>query len=125
MLRKEVCPGKSTISRDFYYDSLRFAVSVFGRGNVSSVLIMGIQPDDDVLAAAKELISIGVIPTIMPFKPLDETEMEKYPLPNPTNYVRISQRVAQMMKDNGLTINPCSGCASCGACSLEIDLSTR
>ena len=125
MLRKEVCPGKSTISRDFYFNSLRFAVSVFGRGNVSSVLIMGVQPDDDVLTAAKELINLGVIPTVMPFKPLDDTEMEKYPLPNPTNYVRISQCVAQMMHDNGLTINPCSGCASCGACSLEIDLNNR
>jgi radical SAM enzyme (TIGR01210 family) len=122
-LRREICPGKSAISRDRYFESLSTAVELFGHGNVSSVIIVGLQPKADVLKACRQLIDIGVVPTLMPFKPLDGTPLENCPLPNPEEYIDVSKQSALLMKKRSLGIKCNSGCASCGACSLEIDLS--
>ena len=82
-LRKFICPGKSEISLDRYFSAMEKAVSLLGIGNVSSVLLAGIQPVEDIIRLGKELIEIGVIPTIMPFKPLDDCLMKNYGLTNP------------------------------------------
>ncbi|MEE1282932.1 MAG: radical SAM protein [Acutalibacteraceae bacterium] len=121
-LRKVICPGKSHITIDRYLSALEYASQLFGKGNVSSVLIMGLQPKEDIIFACEELIKRGVIPTIMPFKPLDGTKMSEHKVPEPTEYIEISRHVAYLLNKYQLQINPCSGCASCGGCSLETDL---
>lgn len=124
-LRSQICPGKAEISVNRYMEALRYAVSLFGKGNVSTVLIMGLQPVRDIKVACEELVKEGIVPTIMPFKPLDGTILENYDIPNPDEYVLISQYVARLMEKNGLTINADTGCAACGACSLETNLIRR
>lgn len=121
-IRHKICPGKSEIPIERYFEALEYSVSLFGRGNVSSVIIMGLQPADDVMKASFELIKRGVIPTIMPFKPLDNTKLCNYDTPDPNEYIAISKYVASLMDKYKLSINPCSGCASCGGCSLEKNL---
>ena len=121
-IRRKICPGKSKISIDKYFEALEYCVSIFGRGNVSSVIIMGLQPIEDVKKAGFELVKRGVIPTIMPFKPLDNTGLSEFKPPNPDEYVEISKHVANLMEKYNLSINPCSGCAACGGCSLEKNL---
>lgn len=121
-LRGDICPGKSEISVKTYMDMLCEAVKIFGRGNVSSVLIVGIQPEKDVEVACKELVSIGVIPTLIPFKPLDDSYMENHPVINVDGYIRLSKHLEKEMRKNYLGINGHSGCAACGACSLETNL---
>ena len=71
-LRKEICPGKSGISLDHYHNALKEAVKIFGKGQVSSVMIGGIQPWSDILKECEILTEMGVFPTIMPFRPLDD-----------------------------------------------------
>lgn len=121
-LRKTICPGKGLISNQRYFDSLKEAVKIFGKGNVSSVIIVGIQPKHEIITACEKLVEIGVIPTLIPFKPLDGTPMENSPLPNCADYIEVSRRVAIMLKKRHLEIDKTSGCAACGACSLEINL---
>lgn len=121
-LRKTICPGKGLISNQRYFDSLKEAVKIFGKGNVSSVIIVGIQPKHEIITASEKLVEIGVIPTLIPFKPLDGTPMENSPLPNCADYIEVSRRVAIMLKKRHLEIDKTSGCAACGACSLEINL---
>lgn len=121
-LRKKICPGKSVIPIERYLSSLEYATKIFGKGNVSSVLIMGIQPKEDIKSACEELIKRGVIPTIMPFKPLDDTSLSEHKVPDPAEYIELSKHVANLLNKYKLIINPCSGCTSCGGCSLETDL---
>lgn len=121
-LRKTICPGKGIISNQQYFDSLRQAVKIFKEGNVSSVLIVGIQPKHDIIMASEKLVKIGVIPTLIPFKPLDGTPMENLPLPDCEDYIEVSREVAIMLKNRHLEIDRTSGCAACGACSLEINM---
>ena len=70
-LRKKICPGKSKISYEHYYKAFEKAVSVFGWGQVSSVLIAGVQPKEDIMAECEKMAKIGVFPTVMPIRPLD------------------------------------------------------
>ena len=121
-LRQKICPGKGVIRNDRYYKAFIEAVKLFGTGNVSSVLIVGIQPKQDIIAACEQMIQLGVIPTLIPFKPLDGTPMQHENVPDCEEYIEISRKVAILLKKHGLVISRTSGCASCGACSLEVNL---
>lgn len=121
-LRKEICPGKGEITNDVYFETLKNAVRLFGKGNVSSVLIVGIQPKEDIIDACKKLINIGVIPTLIPFKPLDNTAMSNCGVADSIEYIELSKMVIAMLKKEKLVITSKSGCAACGACSLESNL---
>lgn len=121
-LRKEICSGKGNITNDIYFESLKNAVRLFGKGNVSSVLIVGIQPKTDIIVACKKLIDIGVIPTLIPFKPLDNTLMMNHNVINCNEYIEISRVVTAILEKQKLVIKEKSGCAACGACSIESNL---
>jgi radical SAM enzyme (TIGR01210 family) len=120
--RKEKCPGKGQTILEKYIESLKCCVDSFGQGNVSSVVIVGLQPEPDVEKACKTLISIGVVPTLMPFKPLDGTPLQNYPLANDEEYIKLSRYSNKEMNKINIGVGCHSGCAACGACSLEIDL---
>ncbi|MBR2023414.1 MAG: radical SAM protein [Clostridia bacterium] len=118
-LRQEICPGKSRISYEHYYASYRYAVEIFGRGKVSCVLIAGIQPDEDIIAECEKLTDIGVIPTIIPFKPMDDCEYRALPNCSSSSLLYISARVGKMLREKGLSPEMQEGCTKCGGCSLE------
>ena len=100
---------------------MKKAVEVFGRGKVSSVLIAGIQADNenDIIDMCKKSIPMGVVPTIIPIKPLSSSRMSKHPIANPEIVLRIAYSVNQMLYDEGLIACDQGGCTKCGGCSLE------
>ena len=119
ILRKEMCPGKGTIPLEHYYSMMQKAVHVMGRGNVSSVLLAGIQPHEDIIKMGSELISLGVIPTIMPFKPLDNCEMENFNITDPKELIYINDILGEKLSRARLDPNQQCGCTKCGGCSIE------
>ncbi|MCH5161306.1 MAG: radical SAM protein [Clostridiales bacterium] len=118
-LRKAICPGKSSISYEHYYECYRYAVEVFGRGKVSCVLIAGIQPNEDIVTECEKLTDIGVIPTIIPFKAMDDCEYHNRPNCNADDLLWISTRVGAILREKGLSPKMQEGCTKCGGCSLE------
>ena len=118
-LRREICPGKANIPLSRYFEAFEYAVSIFGRGNVSSVLIAGIQPAEDIINICKELIPMGVVPTIIPFKPLDNCMMNDRPIVNPDEVLHIAEKVNEILQSEKLYAREQSGCTKCGGCSLE------
>lgn len=119
-LRKILCPGKSSITQIHYMHAYEKAVKTFGPGNVSCVLIAGIQKADDIINKSKELIEIGVIPTIIPFKPLDGCLMNSHKVTNVNELIVIANEVDNMMKKYNLEAAQQKGCTKCNGCSLEI-----
>jgi radical SAM protein (TIGR04043 family) len=119
VLRKEICPGKSKILLSRYFEAMEKAVSIFGRGKVSSVLIAGIQPAEDIIGICKQLIPIGVIPTIIPFKPIDGCQMSTHSITNADEVLRIAGIVNESLRAEKLFACSQSGCTKCGGCSLE------
>lgn len=121
VLRKKICPGKGSISYAQYYAAFDRAVALAGRGQVSSVLIAGIQPYDDILRECEKMISVGVIPTVMPFRPFDDSSMPDMPMCDPEEYIMIEEKLGKMLRDAALDPEKMSGCTKCGGCSLEND----
>lgn len=118
-LRKKVCPGKASISEIHYLHAYEQAVASFGAGNVSCVLISGIQPSEDIVHKADELINIGVIPTIIPFKPLDGCLMRDHSVADPDELVAIATEIDSLLHKHGLAASNQKGCTRCNGCSLE------
>lgn len=118
-LRQQLCPGKSSISQLHYMYAYEEAVKQFGEGNVSCVLLAGIQNPQDIIKKSSELIDIGVIPTIIPLKPLDGCILKEHPITDPNELIMISVEVERMLNKRGLLANNQRGCTKCNGCSLE------
>ena len=118
-LRREICPGKSHIKYEHYYDCYREGVRVFGKGNVSCVLVIGIQDNEDVVKECEKLTLIGVIPTLIPFKPMDDCEFKDRPNCNHEDLLYVSEKLSEMLVRRGLDPLSQKGCTKCGGCSLE------
>lgn len=118
-LRKKICPGKARIPQQRYFDAFERAVKVFGRGNVSSVLIAGLQPADDILSMAQKMIELGVIPTIIPFKPLDGCLLRNAKIAEPKELLGIAKEIDKYLNINKLCASEQHGCTKCNGCSIE------
>lgn len=117
-LRKNICPSKGNISKEYYYEALRKAVFVFGKGSVSSVLIYGIQNDENIVKCANELTDIDVMPTIIPFKPIDQCYMNGYNIVNPQSFLILHKRIYDAVLMKNILCKKNNACISCNGCTL-------
>ena len=120
-LRKIICPGKSGISYEHYYKAFRKAVELFGKNRVSSVLIGGLQPKEDIITECEKMASIGVFPTIMPYRPLDNCNEKKEYLCTPEELREMSIELGKILVKYDLNYLEQEGCTKCGGCSIEND----
>lgn len=118
-IRKEVCPGKAETTLEKYYEIWKRSVELFGEEQVSSFLIAGLGEDDEnILRGAEELARIGVVPYLVPFRPLVGTEFENKRPPSSKRMIALYKRVAETLKIYGVNPNKNkAGCVRCGACS--------
>ncbi|CUU66683.1 MSMEG_0568 family radical SAM protein [Corynebacterium variabile] len=121
-VRRRWMPGKSQVPLDEYRAAWREAVRVFGWNQVSTYLILGLgEKDDEVVAAAGELIDMGVYPFVVPFRPLAgtlATDVDHVPAPDTDRVEEITRRVAARLRVAGMRgADQRAGCAACGACS--------
>lgn len=122
-VRSRWMPGKSTVTLDEYRAAWAEAVRVFGRNQVSTYLLVGLGEDpDDVPRWAEELISLGVYPFVVPFRPLRgtlATDVDHVPAPQHSILETVSRQVAALLVAAGmLGSDQKAGCAACGACGV-------
>ena len=117
--RLAICPEKGKIPVEHYFRAYDRAVHAFGRGNVSCVLLAAIQPRLDIIRMSALLIEHGVIPSILPFKPVDGCQMRTQPTTDPKELVSIALANQQQLIRAGLAASMQPGCTKCNACSLE------
>jgi biotin synthase len=73
-----------------YLRGLKDAVSVFGRGQVSTHLIVGLgEKDNELLGMIQKMIDMGVYPSLFAFTPIPGSKFEKAPRPSLERYRRI------------------------------------
>jgi|GEM_PF-511107 len=117
-IRAKYCPGKIEIPSSRYFEALSYAVSKLSSWSVSSVLIAGLENIESTVTGAKKLIDIGVIPTIMPFRPYDNCEMSDHPMTNPEILMEIERELHQYPRKTNLdNCKHAEGCLSCNGCS--------
>jgi len=118
-IRARVMPGKAAVSVADYFKAFEAAVSVFGRGQVSTYILAGLgDSKETILDTAQRLIARGVYPFVVPFVPIAGTPLEDHEPPSPAFMHDILGPLADMLKLAELHSNRVkAGCARCGACS--------
>ena len=83
------------------FEKLRTAIKIFGKGNVSTHLIIGLgESEKEVLALLQNLNDLGVISALFAFTPIPGTRLENLDPPSVESYRRI--QLAKYLMDKGL-----------------------
>ncbi|TFG55472.1 MAG: radical SAM protein, partial [Methanomassiliicoccus sp.] len=117
------CP-KLELGRQLEF--LRYAVQVFGRGKVTSNIIIGMgETDRNVLEGVMTLAGMGVVPTIRALKvnptnrPALEKALGKLTEVTPERLVHLSQEVKMILSTHGLSTRTYrTMCHECTCCDL-------
>ena len=114
-----VAPGKARTGIAAYFTAWERAVEVFGEGQVSTYVILGMGEDPDVtVEGCKRAIDIGVYPFVVPIRPVVDSLMADVLPPSREYTERIYRRVVTHMRLRGMdAANVSAGCARCQACS--------
>ena len=79
---RQVCPGKELHGgQESIFKALEYARSVFRPGAVVSHLIVGLEPVESTIRGMEILVSKGVVPLLVPFRPLPGTPLEHQTIP--------------------------------------------
>jgi radical SAM protein (TIGR04043 family) len=114
-----VAPGKARWGIEAYFAAWERAVQVFGSGQVSTYVILGMGEDPAItVESCKRAIDIGVYPFIVPLRPVPGTILGES-VPPPRDYVEsIYRQVVPHLRRHGMTSAAVmAGCARCQACS--------
>ncbi len=116
---KKIAPAKASLGIDFYINAWKKSVSVFGRNQVSSFLIVGIGDSlDEIIESAKLMSELGVYPYVLPLRPVPGTRLESLRPPSAEEMNIVYRKVAAVIKQNGLSSKKSkAGCVRCGVCS--------
>ncbi|AGL19200.1 MSMEG_0568 family radical SAM protein [Actinoplanes sp. N902-109] len=121
-VRRRWMPGKGSVPMAEYEAAWDRAVAVFGRNQVSTYLLIGLGEDPgELVAGAARLISRGVYPFVVPFRPMRGTlaRRDGFTAPAPSLVRDVSERVARLLREAGmLGADQKAGCAACGACGV-------
>ncbi len=114
-----VAPGKARTGIDRYFETWERAVEVFGAGQVTTYVILGMGEDPDVtIEGCRRAIDIGVYPFVVPLRPVAGSLMADVKPPDPAYTQRIYRRVLGYMTLSGMHSGTAkAGCARCQACS--------
>ncbi len=114
-----VAPGKAKRGIEAYFTAWEKAVEVFGEGQVSTYVILGMGEDPKLTAdGCRRAIDMGVYPFVVPIRPIPGSILQDL-LPPPPDYVESMYRqVVPYLKQSGFDSSSVkAGCARCNACS--------
>ena len=113
---EKVCPGKFAIGYDRFIQSLESGVEIYGDGQVSTFIILGLGEDrKKTLDGMERLVREGIVPFLTPFRPLfTSIGLEA---PDPFYMYDFYEKLADMFRQYGLDPRKSrAGCVRCGAC---------
>lgn len=120
--RLRAIPGKSYVSREHYIKFWEKAVDCLGRGMVSTVFIVGLEHLDTLRKGIDFTTSIGVVPTLIPYRKYHRSQIDAAFSPSLEEYLAISKYNAESMSKNGISPTQQVGCTECGGCSIDMDM---
>jgi hypothetical protein len=122
ILRQQVCPGKSKIPKNRYFESWAFGLETIGPNSMETGLVTGLEPVSSVKKGIENITAAGVIPSAIPFHPNDGCVYEDRSPCDPDILIEVSEIIADGLKLYGLNPKEHSSCTSCGACTIESDI---
>jgi radical SAM protein (TIGR04043 family) len=114
-----VAPGKARWGIEAYFAAWERAVAVFGPGQVSTYVILGMGEDVELtVAGCRRAIDLGVYPFVVPLRPVPGSLMEEFRPPPREAVEAVYRRVVPHLAARGLSAAGVrAGCARCQACS--------
>lgn len=117
-----LCPGKEKRNGGWQHwiDALEYSVDVFGRGNVHSAIVGGLEPLESTLEGIEYLASKGVVCHFSAFRPEKGTALEGYRSPEAVWHWELLDKATDIFRRYGFTtLQMYSGNAS-GPHSAEV-----
>lgn len=115
----QVAPAKARTGIDGYFRAWERAVEIFGRGQVSTYVILGMGEDPEVtVAECRRAVDAGVYPFVVPLRPIPGSLMGDLVPPPPEYMEWMYRQVVPYVVSHGLASwEVRAGCARCNACS--------
>jgi radical SAM protein (TIGR04043 family) len=114
-----VAPAKARRGVEGYFRAWERAVEIFGPGQVSTYVILGMGEDPKTtVEGCRRAVEMGVYPFVVPLRPIPGSLMGDL-LPPPPDYVESMYRqvVPHLVASGLASWNVKAGCARCNACS--------
>jgi radical SAM protein (TIGR04043 family) len=114
-----VAPGKAQCGVEGYFRCWERAVEVFGRGHVTTYVILGMGERRELIEqGCARAIELGVYPFVVPLRPVPGSLMADTPAPDTDYVASVYRSVSAMLAESGLDhVQAKAGCARCQACS--------
>jgi radical SAM protein (TIGR04043 family) len=114
-----VAPAKARTGIEGYFAAWERAVEVFGRGQVSTYVILGMGEDRRITTdGIRRAIDIGVYPFVVPLRPVPGSLMQDFLPPAAEEVEAVYREVAPYLTSHNLRSSDVkAGCARCQACS--------
>lgn len=105
---KKYCPEKAAIGQENYLKFIELAVKIFGKDNVRSLLIVGLEPLEDTLKGVEKLAKIGCNPVLSPLFPYGEANFP----PNAELFIKSKEESEKICKKYNISMGPlCKPCS--------------
>ena len=116
-MRLRICKAKCGV--EGYFRTWARAVEVFGRGRVTTYVILGMGERRSLIEeGCRRAIEMGVYPFVVPLRPVPGTLMADTPPPDPDYVADVYRAVSALLSEHGLDhADAAAGCARCQACS--------
>lgn len=117
-LAKKFMPGKGSIPLTRYTQALKKSIDIFGKGNVRSMLILGLESRESFLNGIEYLSDLGVYPTISLFKPINNTPLSCYLPPSNKDILFLYKEAQNICKKHNVSLGP--NCRYCEDNTIKI-----
>ena len=114
-----IAPGKARTGIEGYFAAWERAVNLFGEGQVSTYVILGMGEDPQLtVEGCRRAIDMGVYPFVVPLRPIAGSILEDLAPPSAVYTESIYRQVVPYLTARGLGAKGvAAGCARCQACS--------
>lgn len=111
-IARKIMPGKRKKSFEDYLKTLIFATTLMGyRGNVRSMLIVGLEPRESLMRGIRRLAQNGIQPILSIFRPMPDTPLEGQNAPPMRELVEIFLEAQEICEGADLYLGP--DCINC------------
>ena len=98
-----IVPGKANaMSRERWLEALEYAAGVFGKGNVSSVLIAGLEPKQSHWEGIEWLAERGIFGVPIPWKPTPGSPLEGHQTPTAAWHLEVVAKTLDIWEQHDL-----------------------
>jgi biotin synthase-related radical SAM superfamily protein len=99
-------PKKSKLTKKYYFEFIKRAVKIFGKGKVRSILIVGLEPPNETLKGVEKIASLGSDVVLSPFVPSQKAEMCNLKSPSEKELISIYVKSKKIVGKYGVQIGP-------------------